>query len=278
MPRQSQKKKSPSKAETVVQYVRPNVAKIALVVIMVSVVVFFLGLLLGAQLTPPQVVRQVEYRTINITNQITKEAPVQQHQVTMKIPAVDRQGNGVLGNLTVITRKGEGLILVSINNALADYDTQASARTAAHVAAEYADISINDMDIIYKISADSQLVSGMSAGAAMSIATVADLEKKSLNPGVIISGTINPDGSVGPVGGILAKAEAARQNGLTRLLVPAGQSTGLFYKEEKNCFDRLGVRYCTTTYAPENVKVSDEVGIQVIEVNNIAEAASQFFS
>jgi uncharacterized protein len=257
---------------------RSNMASVAAVMILISLIVFALGFLVGERMAPARVVKQIEYQTINVTRTVTTEVPTSQTEISMRIPAVDRAGNGVLGNLSIITRQGEGLILVSINDVLADYDTQLSARTAAHVAADLSKTKIDNMDIIYMISAESPLVSGTSAGAAMAVATAAALEGRHLKGNVIITGTVNPDGSIGQVGGILAKAEAAKEHGLTDFLVPLGQSSGTSYQEQRNCYNRLGVRYCTVEYVPESVQVSEKVGIRVVEVSSVEDAARYFFT
>ncbi len=40
-----------------------------------------------------------------------------------------------------------------------------------------------------------------------------------------MTGMINPDGSIGPIGGILQKIDAAYSVGATRFLLPKGQMT-----------------------------------------------------
>lgn len=219
-------------------------------------------------IAPKQVVREreIRYKIVKV------EPELEEKKIDMKIAAVDRNGEGVLGNLTVTVRRGTGLILVNINDVLAGYDTQYSARVAAQTASDHTLKSIDNLDIIYGIKTNAPLVSGMSAGAAMSIATVAALEDRELKEGVIMTGTIGKFGDVGPVGGVFEKAQAAKENGMLLFLVPLSQATGITYKQERECKERAGFSFCTINYEPIIVDIGKEVGIQLVEVENIEDA------
>ncbi|HUG17261.1 MAG TPA: S16 family serine protease [Thermomicrobiales bacterium] len=66
-------------------------------------------------------------------------------------------------------------------------------------------------------------IDGPSAGALMTAAVLAGYLGDEVNPAVTMTGTINPDGTVGPVGGIPHKIEGAAASGKTIVLVPGGQ-------------------------------------------------------
>jgi len=196
--------------------------------------------------------------------------------VSLKIPAVDNQGNGVVTTLKVETKPGEGRVLVNINQLLFWIDTQDSIRTAKEVAENVTGIDTSNVDIIYEIETNASIIEGPSAGAAMTIATIAALENKTINQSVMMTGTINHDGTIGPVGGIVAKAKASKDVGATLFLVPLGQAVQTYYKPEEYCKKFGPITYCTTEYKPERIDVAKEVGIQVKEVANIQEALKYF--
>ncbi len=243
---------------------------IALLLVIVFITLFT-GVLIGIQLAPKQIVKEKEIMYINRT--IKVEPKLEEKKVDMNLAAVDSQGKGVIGNLTVTVRKGSGLILVNINDVLAGYDTQYSARVAAQAASDYTMKAIDKLDIIYSIKANSPLVSGMSAGGAMTLGTVAALEDKGLKEGVIMTGTINEDGEIGPIGGVYEKAKAAKEKGLLLFLVPLNQATGITYKQNRDCNTNGGFTFCRVNYEPITVDISKEVGIPIIEVGNIEDAA-----
>ncbi|MBM3658814.1 MAG: PDZ domain-containing protein [Actinobacteria bacterium] len=80
-------------------------------------------------------------------------------------------------------------------------------------------------DIPVAVSIDTARVSGPSAGLAFSLAIIDDLTEGNLTGrgDVAVTGTINEDGSVGPVGGVAQKAVAAREAGARLMLVPADE-------------------------------------------------------
>lgn len=73
------------------------------------------------------------------------------------------------------------------------------------------------------VSIDTAGIGGPSAGLAMSLAILDDLTPGDLTGGnrVAVTGTIGPDGAVGPIGGLDQKAVAARAADASIFLVPA---------------------------------------------------------
>lgn len=195
--------------------------------------------------------------------------------VYLKIPAVDSQGRGVTTVLFVEARAGSGKLLVDVNQLLFWIDTQYSMQIAKKVAEQYTKVDLSKIDLAYRIETNASIIEGPSAGAAISIATIAIVLNKQLNNSVMITGTINPDGSIGPVGGIVEKAKAAKEEGAVLFLVPEGQSIQTTYKPEQKCQRVGGWTVCTTEYKRETIKVSD-VGIEVKEVSNVEEALKYF--
>lgn len=196
--------------------------------------------------------------------------------VVLNAPAVDNQGNGVVTILRVEARPGSGRTLVDINGILFFVDTQNSIQTAREVAANYTNSSLSNIDLIYSIETNASIIEGPSAGAALTISTIAALEGKQLNSSIMITGTINPDGTIGPVGGIPAKAQAAKDVGATLFLVPQGQGTQTTYTPVQNCQKMGLITYCTTEYKATTVNVNNDLGINVVEVANVQEALHYF--
>lgn len=64
---------------------------------------------------------------------------------------------------------------------------------------------------------------GPSAGAAMAVGFIAVLKGEKIIRGIALTGTIGPDGRIGPVGAIPDKIRAAAREGYRTILVPQGQ-------------------------------------------------------
>ncbi len=192
--------------------------------------------------------------------------------IAMKVPAVDDKGNGLSTYLVVEVMPGSGRTLVDIDNLLFWADTQQNIRTAKRVAANITGLDINKYDFIYSIYANATVIGGESAGAAITIATIAALENKRLNESVMITGTVNHEGSIGPVGERIAKAKAAKQSGSKLFLVPLLQSRDVLYETSQHCEKFGPTQVCTVEQVPRKISVSNQSGIEVIEVGSVQEA------
>jgi len=236
----------------------------------IIVFVFIIGIIIGFQFAPIK------------TKEIVKEIKVNdnyigERQVESNIVAVDNKGNGVTAKLITEVRPGQGLVLVNINKVLADLSTQYSARIAAQAASNYTNISLNNLDISYSIIGNASVIGGPSAGSMMAVSAIAALENKSLNNTVFMTGTIKEDGSIGEVGAILEKGQAAKEHNGTLFLVPKGLGESIVkYKEEQICSDYKGIQFCEIKYIPEKVNIGEQVGIKVKEVSSIGEALKYF--
>lgn len=205
-------------------------------------------------------------------------AGFEKRTASLKVPAVDDKGIGISTILKVEAVPGEGRTLTNIDYLLFWVDTQHSIQTAKIVAANMTAADLSSIDLIYTIETQAGVIEGPSAGAALTLATIAVLEDKPLNPDVAITGTINPDGSIGPVGGILEKAKASKDDGVKLFLVPRGQGSQTYYSPVKQCRIIGQISYCTVEYKKQTVDITNEAGIEVREVANVREALKYFLA
>lgn len=107
--------------------------------------------------------------------------------------------------------------------------------TAAWIAAFNASAlhgsTIVDNEFILKVSGR---VDGPSAGMISTVAFLAALRGDQIIPTATMTGTINPDGTCGPVGGIPQKMEGAKQEGMTKFGYPIGARTSLDMATKQN--------------------------------------------
>jgi uncharacterized protein len=143
--------------------------------------------------------------------------------------AVINGGKGIVFPIEVeIIDSGTGAISVDVSNTQFEATFQNAVRTAATVASTYTGKSIYDKDIIVRIT-DSRLkneqstIDGNSAGALISGMIVAGLTDKGLNKEILVTGSINPNGTVGMIANLEEKTLAATEVGSKVLLVPLAQ-------------------------------------------------------
>lgn len=157
------------------------------------------------------------------------------HTAAIDVPvlAVEqaRQGDvGIAYTATVEVLPGSGVVYVATEPAT-ETDTQASATTAAQQAAKEAGVRFGAYDYLVHFSSDAQLVGGPSAGAALALGFTVALEdlaqpahRLAISGDVAMTGTIEPDGGIGLIGGAIPKAHAVADSGRHTFLVPAGQT------------------------------------------------------
>ena len=180
----------------------------------------------------------------------------------MKLLAVKETENGAYeggtADLYLEIKPGSGRVFLE-TFPLTKTDTQMSTRFAKAIACDIIEKDCDDVDFFYTITADSAIIAGPSAGASIAVLTASMLEDIEFNDDYAITGTINSGGLIGPVGGLKAKVEAAKANGLKKVFIPAGE---------------LIVTLDNTTTDLKNL--SRELDIDIIEVSTLTEAIKHF--
>ncbi|RLG19983.1 hypothetical protein DRN67_01235, partial [Candidatus Micrarchaeota archaeon] len=140
---------------------------------------------------------------------------------SMLVPAVVGDEGHML-EISVEVKEGDGSIFMS-TEPYVGVQTQNSERIAVSVASRLLAIDLSECDVLFRIGEGNGLaeaVDGPSAGAAMTIMLLSVLNETPMIPEFSMTGTIEADGSVGSVGGVSAKAEAAAQSGVAVFITP----------------------------------------------------------
>ena len=172
---------------------------------------------------------------------------------TIKLLAVNEgTKQGAIVDLDLAVTDGSGKVFIE-TYPLTQIDTQISLRIAKINACKMSGKYCLDKDFLYSLKTDSPVVAGPSAGAAMTLLTMAALENKKINPDFIITGTINSGGVIGMVGGLNEKIKAAVNKSMKKVLIPKGEMN-----------------------SSELRKTRAEFNIDIAEVSNIEEAFEIF--
>ncbi|MDP2718050.1 MAG: S16 family serine protease, partial [Candidatus Micrarchaeota archaeon] len=141
---------------------------------------------------------------------------------SMYVPAVSTNGQGILTTIEASVQPGSGNVYVDVQP-LISQETQQSARIAAEQAAKAAGGSVKEYDFFFKIRANTESVDGPSGGHALALLAYAEITGKKLRSDLTATGSIETDGSIGKVGGILEKVQAAHDQNVKLFLLPLGQ-------------------------------------------------------
>lgn len=177
-------------------------------------------------------------------SEISELTPVSKNYFAV---GVKGDGTGVVIPLEVKIRKGTGSISANIKNVDMLEGAQESIRTASKVAQDFTgfNLSSKDVEVTFKNNLPEIVtVDGPSAGAAITITLIGTMRNKTLSDKVLITGTIESDGTIGRVGSVKNKAEAAAAAGAITFLVPVGQRVdvaGIQVSEVKEISNVVGV-------------------------------------
>ena len=129
---------------------------------------------------------------------------------------------GSIMNISVEIVPGKGRVLVE-TKPLMGVVFQDAANTAVAVAANKTSVDLSDRDVIFSIDSGDLVseVDGPSAGALMALLAISAIEKRPINESLTLTGTIDGEGHIGAIGGVVAKATAAKESGKTLFLIPA---------------------------------------------------------
>ncbi|MCP8309636.1 MAG: hypothetical protein H3Z54_13255 [archaeon] len=210
---------------------------------------------------------------VNVPTQKVVSVP----KTTIRAPAVTDNDEGVIIEIGVEIQRGEGQILIN-TEPLMGLTFQESARTAVQVATTLSNVDTSEANVILTVTADAEVVDGPSAGATMTTLVYSAITGKAVNQSVMMTGTIEQDGSIGKVGGIMTKIEASSKVGVKTFLIPQGQSIQTTWVEKEQVIDFWIFKIVRVYYEPETIDLAEyaqeNFDINLIEVKDIGEVLS----
>ncbi len=205
-----------------------------------------------AELQAPAVMQKVQY---------IQDFPFVRQQVTEE---------GSMMNISVEIRPGRGRVLVQ-TTPLMGVVFQDAANTAVYVAQNKTGKDLSGSDIIFSITAQSQIpeVDGPSAGALMTLLVISAIENKELKKDVTMTGTIDQHGHVGAIGGVVEKAKAANESGKTLFLLPKENSGLVQYVEKQRTIAGITIIEQVPQTVDAKQYIETNIGIRTEYVDNI---------
>jgi Archaeal serine proteases len=195
----------------------------------------------------------------------------------MQGPAVLQDSTGTITrgtmlNISVEIRPGQGRVLVE-TKPLMGIVFQDAANTAVFVAQSVTGKSLTGSDVIFSVEAQDQIpaVDGPSAGALMTGLAVAALTGQQPDASVTLTGTIDSNGHVGAIGGVVEKAQAARESGKTEILLPRENAQLVQYTETIRRIGRFTYIARTPNLIDAKEYIEQEIGIKVTYVDSISD-------
>lgn len=189
----------------------------------------------------------------------------------------DATSLGSVADLYLTTNDGTGGVYIE-TSPLTRLDTQLSTRFAQQIGCDFVDKDCTTTDFFYTVRSDATIIGGPSAGAAIAALTVAMVDDLEIDETVTVTGTINVGGLIGPVSGLIGKIDAAKDVGMTKVLIPKGsryqEEPSHHYNENLDDYTASYYRYNNETkiYEIDAFAYGEFVGVKVVEVATLQEA------
>jgi predicted S18 family serine protease len=132
--------------------------------------------------------------------------------------------------------------------------------------------------VIVSIVAEDQVpaVDGGSAGALMTLLMIAAIDQTQPQDDLIMTGTIDQDGHVGAIGGVVEKATAAKKANKTLLLLPRENSQLVRYSEQTGNYFGHSVAQRNPEEVDAREYIESMIGIRVEYVDSIDDILAHF--
>jgi predicted S18 family serine protease len=181
-------------------------------------------------------------------------------------------------NISVEIGPGKGRVLVQ-TKPLMGVVFQGAANTAVTVAGNKTGFDLSDSDVIFSIDAGDTIseVDGPSAGALMTLLAISAIEKHPIDESLTLTGTIDNDGHIGSIGGVVAKATAAKEQGKDLFLIPGENQ---MITQPASGTAATGTSATARLVQPQvSAKdyIENNIGINVTYVNTIDDVISEAF-
>lgn len=177
---------------------------------------------------------------------------------------------GSMINISVEVTSGRGRVLVQTSPLMGEV-FQDAANTAVAVAEARTGADLSESDAIISIIADDRVpsVNGPSAGALMTLLLVSVLEQRPVRQDVTVTGTIDKDGQIGAIGGVVEKATAAKASGKALLVLSRENSKLTQYREEERQYYGFQVVQQVPFQVDTKQYIESTIGIRVEYVDTI---------
>jgi len=159
------------------------------------------------------------------------------------------------------TKDGSALFTIDLSGIEAEgagAQWTAASAAAAAVGSMVSGINPGRVDVDFDVSGP---IDGPSAGGILTVGVIAALLGAPIRGDMTMTGTISPDGSIGPVGGIDLKLKAAADQGYRTVLLPIAN---------------MNVRNRETNETESAVDLGKTLNLEVIPVGNVQEAFTLF--
>ena len=170
---------------------------------------------------------KIVYQTITKYVNNTIEVPVGQiyeKNVTVYgIAVFNETGSGELAKISMFLKPGYGGMFLDVSEKTFGADLQESMPLIRDYAEEFTEKNLMYKDVVVNIEFTGKNVQGTSGSAAMAVGLIAMLQDIELKNDTVLTGVLNPDGTLDQVNSLNLKIGVAKNLGVKEILIPKVQ-------------------------------------------------------
>ncbi len=202
------------------------------------VIVLLLGLLFFAmgmmfelpsptKYTDTKIVYQTVIKYVNTTIEVPVGQIYEKNLTVQGIAVFNDSNSGELVDIDLFLKAGYGGFLLDVSDKTFGSDFQGSLPLIKSYAQSFTGQSLAYKDIVIMVDTSAESIQGASGSAAIVIGLIAMLENKTLKDGDVLTGVLQPDGTLSSVSSLDAKVAVAKRVGVKEFLIPKVQCTDL---------------------------------------------------
>ena len=167
---------------------------------------------------------KIVYQTVTKYINNTIELPVGQiyeKNVTVYgIAVFNETGSGELAKISMLLKPGYGGMFLDVSEKTFGTDLQESMPLIRDYAQAFTEKNLMYKDVVVKIDFTGRNVQGTSGSAAMAVGLIAMLQDIKLKNDTVLTGVLNPDGTLDQVNSLNLKISVAKNLGVREILIP----------------------------------------------------------
>jgi len=167
-----------------------------------------------------RVVTQTEIRYVNNTIEVPVGQIYEKNATVYGVAVYNDSSSGELARIDMYLKPGYGGVFLDVAESTFGADLQETLPLIRDYAQTYTGKSLMYKDVIVKITTSAANVQGTSGSAAMAIGLISMLQDTKLRNDTVLTGVLQPDGTLGEVNSLNLKISVAKKLGVKTILIP----------------------------------------------------------
>jgi len=209
-----------------------------IIILLLGVLFFAIGMKFELPSPASYTDTKIVYKTLIKYLNNTIEVPVGQiyeKNITVHgIAVFNDSTGGELVDIDLFLRAGYGGFLLDVSDKTFGSDFQETLTLIKSYAQSFTGRNLAYKDVVIRVDTSAESIQGASGSAAIVVGLIAMLQNKTLKDGDVLTGVLQPDGTLTSVNSLDAKVAVAKKVGVKEFLIPKVQCSDLNESQKEN--------------------------------------------